>query len=183
MTDPPPPPASPPPAAPPPAGPPPAGPPRAAPPPPSGPGVRPPFVAPPTDGLRRRRRIGVISAIVSVLLLCGGIVAGINVLIAAGNAAYRAEARDVVAEYAGDLNLQRYSAAYDLLCVQDQRVLPESEFEAGYLKRPVHEWMVHDAQLVRGTAVVRADFKYFDGTVESHDYPVIVTDDGLRICA
>jgi hypothetical protein len=162
---------------------PPAAPPLAAPPPPPGPGVRPPFVAPPTDGLRTRRRIGIISAIVSVLLLCGGVVAGINVLIAAGNATYREQAKELVAEYAGDLNLRQYGAAYRLLCLRDQEAVPQAQFEARYLSRPVHEWMVHDARLVNGTAMVEADFRYFDGTIETFDYPVIVTDDGLRICA
>lgn len=150
--------------------------------PPPGPGVRPPFIAPPTDGLRTRRRVGIVSVIVSVVLLCGGIVAGISVLIAAGEAAYRQQAYDLVRQYAGDLNLGHYADAYGLLCVEDQRAVPLARFEAQYTARPVRQWRVHPAELVRGEAVVQADLMFADGSVESRDYPVIVTNDGLRVC-
>jgi len=152
------------------------------PPPPPGPGVRPPFIAPPTDGLRTRRRLGILSLVVSVVLLCGGIVAGINVLIAYSKTTYLDQAEQVVSQYAGDLNLKHYDEAYGLLCSVDQDAVPLPVFEAQFTRRPVVEWRVFPANLVNGTAVVRADLMLSDGSIDTHDYPVIVTDDGLRVC-
>ncbi|WP_051366013.1 Rv0361 family membrane protein [Hamadaea tsunoensis] len=83
---------------------------------PPGPGVRPPFVAAPTEGGNQRVWWAVGTAVLAVLLVCGGGVAVFTGMIVTGVRAVNDQAHKVVGDYLTALEHERYNDAYALLC-------------------------------------------------------------------
>jgi hypothetical protein len=96
---------------------------------PSGPGVRPPFVAAPTEGGSQRVWWAVGTAVLAVLLVCGGGVAVFTGMIVTGVRAVNDQAHKVVGDYLTALEHERYNDAYALVCDRMRQRYDLNEFK------------------------------------------------------
>ncbi|HEX6967548.1 MAG TPA: hypothetical protein VF174_01790 [Micromonosporaceae bacterium] len=97
--------------------------------PPAGPGVRPPFAAPPIEGRATRLWLGISTALLAVVLICGGggtLLIGLNIV--AGRA-LQEQARVVVGDYLDAVSQDRFTDAYALLCDERQQQESRPAFE------------------------------------------------------
>ena len=141
----------------------------AVPPPPQGPGVQPPFVAPPTDGVRKRRWIGIGLIAGALVLCCVGAIAGVTSLAVLGSRVIIQQERTAVREYLTALQADDYPAAYKLLCENLRKTQTLESFRTEQSARP------GIASFVVGTPAsnsleVPATVHYADGTTVGYRF-------------
>ncbi|GAA1772429.1 hypothetical protein [Luedemannella helvata] len=141
----------------------------AVPPPPRGPGVQPPFVAPPTDGVRKRRWIG-IGLIAGVLALCCvGTVAGFTSLAVLGTRVIAQQEKTAVREYLTALQAEDYPEAYRLLCDRLRATQSLESFTAEQSAKPGIASFEVGAPAANSLEVP-ATVHYADGTDVSYNF-------------
>jgi len=155
----------------------------AAPPPPAGPGVRPPFVAPPTDGSRRRLWVGLSSAAVVLVLLCGGGITGF-VALARGTIHERSVgATKAVTTFLNELKQNDLVSAYRAQCQDLRQQYTFAQFSEVFADFNLSGFVVETPEISADETIVPASLRFTDGDIENERFAVIVESDGVsRVC-
>lgn len=140
--------------------------------PPPGPGVTPPFVAPPTDGMRKRRRIGLgVGAAALVVGLIGGVI-GVGVLVITGADAQKTAATKVVTNYLTAWQRGDYVGAYHLLCPGGQQTITVDQLTSELDSDMLASFTLQPAQLATDVIYVPVDLTFTDGAVQDERFAV-----------
>ena len=144
------------------------------PPPPPGPGVQPPFVAPPTDGVVRRRWIGVwIAGALGVVLLLGGLL-GYGALSVFGQQMIVDRSTTAVTEYLTAIRNGDYHKAFGGLCPAVRHSLDESTFADRLAQRAAVVSFTVGPPVVDANPIrVPVTVSYSDGSVAPTSYSVV----------
>lgn len=148
-----------------------------------GPGVIPPFAAPPREGHGRRLGIGITIGAVVFVLCCGGGVLGFGGLVVATTDSRLNQAQKVVTSYMNDWRKQDYSAAYQLLCSDQQDQVTVSEFASNLDSNVVVEFTVAKPAVRNSVIDVPVGVTFDDGSTADPIFEVVVdSDQSTKIC-
>ena len=150
---------------------------------PPGPGVTAPFPAPPAEGGGARLGWGLAVAGLVFVLCCGGGGTALIGFFVSQVAASGEQARTVVTKYLDALRDEKYEAAYELLCDEQQEALTPERFESRErVRKKLRDYSIGEMDLATGAVPV--DERYRDGSSDQVTY-LLVVDEGtaeLEIC-
>ncbi|MGH8792580.1 MAG: hypothetical protein ACRDXX_08045 [Stackebrandtia sp.] len=134
-------------------------------PPPQGPGVRVPFAVPPREVNNTKMVLSIVSAIVGVIVVCGGGFLGFTGILMWTTSEMASQAELVAEEFLDDVAAGEYDTAYDSMCPQLQDEMTVEEFAADWDRVGVESYKTDDVvQSAEGDGMeVPADITTVEG--------------------